>query len=106
MHGGLLCCTHRTLLHGPVCGALLVVLVVISAGRTHTETHELRRMRARRTRERSPWRTLPKVLPTWPPSRTAEPDAVRTDAHVITLRGPDGWQLDHPAMCLRLRTVL
>jgi hypothetical protein len=28
----------------------------------------------------------------------AEPDA-GTDCHVISLRGPDGWQLDHPAQC-------
>lgn len=29
----------------------------------------------------------------------AGPDAVRTDAHVITLVGADGWFLNHPAAC-------
>ena len=29
----------------------------------------------------------------------AERDAVRTDTHVITLQGADGWQLDHPVQC-------
>ena len=57
-------------------------------------------MRARRTRRRSVLEDPAEGTAGLAAEPDAEPDAVRTDTHVITLQGPDGWQLDHPAGCL------